>query len=246
MLLTLFLCVTCSIDFMANMFDVSWSRKVDSFFQEHVLSSYRKKDLLVHPNDFFSTIFYIKKGYVRVYRISEQGEELTLTILKPKDFFPFHYGLGKLSSQYYLQAITSLEVWRAPQERFQLFVKSNPEIFYELTTQILVRFDGVLSRMECLVFSSARVKVATILLACAKRFGMEQDGDRIIQVPLTHHDIATLVGITRETTSLEMKKLENEGFVARKGRLVVIRNFKKLEKEVLTISPDTSLLHYSV
>jgi CRP/FNR family transcriptional regulator len=228
------------------MFDSSWLSKVDVFFQDFVVSCYHKKELISHAHDLSSSVFYIKTGYVRVYRISEQGEELTLTILKPKDFFPLHYGIATVSSQYYLEAITPLEVWKAPQERFLTFIKTNPEIFFEITAQILVRFDGVLSRMECLVFSCARVKVAAMLLACAKRFGLEQGSDRVIQVPLTHHDIATLVGITRETTSLEMKKLEKEGFVSRMGKLVVIRNYTKLEQEILAVSQDTSLLNYSV
>jgi CRP-like cAMP-binding protein len=41
---------------------------------------------------------------------------------------------------------------------------------------------------------------------------------------LTHHDIATLVGITRETTPLEMKKLEKQEFLGRSGRLHLIKN----------------------
>jgi CRP-like cAMP-binding protein len=206
------------------MIDRLSTEELDSFFQKAKLQFHKKRTLILHPNDKPSSVFYIKTGYVRVYRISEEGEELTLTILKPKDFFPLTYGLSNTRNAYYLEAITPLELWSSPQEQFLNFVKSNPDILYDLTTRILVRFDGVLSRMEHLVFSNAYIKVATTILICAKRFGEEIGQGVIIKVPLTHRDIATLVGITRETTSLEMKKLEKQGHIGRVGRLHIVKD----------------------
>ena len=100
--------------------------------------------------------------------------------------------------------------------------------------------------MEYLVFSNAYIKVATTLLICAKRFG-EKDGDIVIvKVPLTHHDISTLVGVTRETTSLEIKKLEKQGYLGKLGRLFIIRNVKKLEEAIFLASQEHAPLNYSL
>jgi CRP-like cAMP-binding protein len=228
------------------MSDAPFSPKLDSFFENARFQLYKKKSLILHPNDTPSSVFYIKTGYVRVYRISEEGEELTLTILKPKDFFPLTYGINNVKNPYYLEAITQLELWRSPQEQFLDFVKSNPDVLYDLTTRILVRFDGVLSRMGYLVFSNAYIKVATTLLICAKRFGLPQGDDVVVQVPLTHRDIATLVGITRETTSLEMKKLEKQGFLGRYGRLYTVKNIKRFEEEILLVSQEDGVLSHSL
>ncbi len=228
------------------MLDVSSSEQLDSFFRKAKLQFYKKRTLILHPNDSPSAVFYIKSGYVRVYRISEDGEELTLTILKPKDFFPLTYGMSSMGNNYYLEAITPLELWRSPQEQFLYFVKSNPDVLYDLTTRILVRFDGILNRIEYLVFSNAYIKIATTILICAKRFGQQQGTDVVIEVPLTHRDIATLVGITRETTSLEMKKLEKQGFLRKQGRLHVVTDIKRLEEEILFVSQEDSLLTYSL
>lgn len=224
----------------------SLSSKLDEFFQNLQVHVYKKRILILHPNDTASSVFYIKSGYVRVYRISEDGEELTLTILKPKDFFPLTYGMNNAANPYYLESITPLELWRAPQEQFLQFVKANADVLYDLTTRILVRFDGVLSRMEHLVFSSAYMRVATTLLICAKRLGEVRGPDMVVQVPLTHKDIATLVGITRETTSLEMKKLEKQGFLGRLGRLLVVKDINRFEEEILFTPQEEAYLPYSL
>ena len=116
------------------------------------------------------------------------------------------------------------------------FVKKDPELFYELTQRLLIRFDGVLARIESMAFSNAYTKVATILLMCAKGLGESYGEQIILRVPLTHKDIATMIGITRETTSLEMKKLERKGLVKRQGKYLVLTNYEKLEEECLNTS----------
>lgn len=220
--------------------------KIDLFFKSAQLMQYKKRNLILNARDSSLSVFYIKSGYLRVYRISEQGEELTLTILKPGDFFPLTYGISDINNAYYIEAITKVELWKTSQENFVSFIKENPDVLYELTTRILVKFDGVLTRIEYMVFCNAYIKVATTLLVCAKKFGEQQGEDIIVQVPLTHHDIATLAGITRETTSLEMKKLEKQGYLAKTGRLFLIKNIKQLEQVIVYATSENMNLNYTL
>jgi len=224
------------------MLELSSIQKLGSFFGQYKLLQYKKRSMILNSNDSLSSVFYIKSGYIRVFRISEEGEELTLAILKQHDFFPLTYGIGTTRHNYYLEAITPLELWKAPQDQFMQFIRRDPELFYELTDRLLVRFDGVLARMESMVFSNAYAKVATILLMCAKGLGEANGNQIIVRVPLTHKDIATMIGITRETTSLEMKKLERKGVVKRQGKFLIVNDCNLLEEEALQRSnPD--ILH---
>src|SRR6266852_998882 len=129
------------------MLESSLLSKLALFFEEQKLHEYRKREVVLCADDTPSSVFYIKSGYVRVYRLSEQGEELTLTILKPNDFFPLTYGMHMVTNPYYLEAITPLALWKAPQDQFLNFVQANPDVLHELTTRLMVRFDGVMSRM---------------------------------------------------------------------------------------------------
>lgn len=211
------------------MIESSSTEKLQSFFNNYKLLQYKKRAMILNSNDTSSSVFFIKSGYIRVFRISEDGEELTLSILKEHDFFPLTYGISANKKNYYLEAITPLELWKAPQEQFMQFIRKDPDLFYELTDRLLVRFDGVLARMESMVFSNAYTKVATILLMCAQGLGEENGNQITIKVPLTHKDIATMIGITRETTSLEMKKLEREGLIQRVGKVLIIKDCNKLK-----------------
>lgn len=209
------------------------SGKLIEFFTHYTKLEFKRKQIVLSSDEEISHIYYITRGYVRAYRISENGDELTLLILKPGDFFPMTYGLNNMPNIYYLEALTPLVTWRAPQEKFLTFLAATPDVFFTLSTNIMDRFDGLLARMEYLVWSSAYTRIAAVLFICAKRFGKKQGADITIQFPLTHRDIATLVGLTRETTSLEMKKLEKKGLIKRENKLLTISNMPELERASL-------------
>lgn len=222
------------------MLDEELVKKLINFFSLHTPHSFKKKEIVLHAEETSSCIFFLKSGFIRVYRLSEQGEELTLTILKPFEFFPFSCGTIPVTGNFYLEAITSTEVWKIPQEEFLQFLKRNPEIYYKLTNTIFTRFEGILTRMENLVTKRAYNKVASTILACAQRFGETKNGQIIVGLPLTHKDIAALVGITRETTCLEMKKLEKTGAISYSGRMLIIEDIKKLEEESLFLQNEST------
>ncbi len=220
-------------------------QQLDSFFSKYPLNKYKKKDLIFETLGASENVFFVKSGYVRVFRVNEDGEELTLTILKANDFFPLTLG-GTYLMNYSLEALTSLEIYKAPREHFLNFVQAHPPIFYDLITFISMRLGGLLARIEFLVTGHAHSKVAAAVLACARRFGSERGSSIVVDLPLTHKDIATFVGITRETACLEMKKLERKGLIAHEKRILIVKDISGLEHESLVETEERLLLNNSL
>jgi len=208
--------------------------RLDLFFAKFKPLHYKKGETILRAGDPPAGVLYLKKGFIRLYSISRDGEELTLIIFKQGDFFPIMWAINATPNTYFLEAMTPVVLWRSPREKFLEFVQSDKRALFELTSMMLTRFGGLLTRMEYLVFGNAINKVASILLICAERFGKKKGRTTVIQAPLIHSDIASLVGITRETASIEMKKLEKEGAIAYRGHLLVIKSFMGLKKHLLS------------
>lgn len=204
---------------------------LDFLFAESRSIFYKKRGVILRPEDTPGGVFILKKGFVRLYTISESGKELTLIIFKPGDFFPVLWAINNIPNAQYLEAMTEVEVKRIPREKFIEFLKNNSKVEFEVLSKILVRLEGLLERFEYLVFGNAYQKIASILVICGERFGEKKDGKVLIKTPLTHRDIANLVGLTRETTSLEIKRLERKKIISYRGRLIVIKNVEKLQEE---------------
>ncbi len=207
------------------------AEKLESFFSQFRRITYKKRQLILRADDTPSGVYFLHKGFVRLFSMSETGQELTLIIVKPGDLFPIRWAITGQRHNYYFEAITPVEVSKAPKDDFLNFIESNPEVLYDLFNNILVRLGGLLERMEYSVFGNAYQKVASILVICAERFGTQKGSKSVIRVPLTHKDIANLIGLTRETTSLEIKKLEKIGICGKEGRFIEVNNIDKLKNE---------------
>ena len=207
--------------------------KLGEFFYQFRQFHYKKGEVIIRPDGPPSGVFYLARGYVRLYALSESGQELDLIIFKPGDFFPMIWAFNDVNLTQYCEAMTAVEVTRCSKEEFKTFLQNNPQALWEVTSNILIRLRGLLERMEYMVFGNAYQKVASILVICAERFGIKQRNEILIRVPLTHKDIANLIGLTRETTSVELKKLERSGIISKKGGQFRIRNLEKLQNEAL-------------
>jgi CRP-like cAMP-binding protein len=212
-------------------------QRLNDFFSKYKKYHYKKGEVIFRGGDTPQGVFFIEKGYVRDYSISREGEELTLIIFKPEDFFPMQWVFNNKIALHYFEAMTAVELWRCPREDFIAFIEANPKVFSVLISHIMLRFNGLLQRMEYLTFGNAYQKVASILMICAERFGEKDDGEILIPIPLTHKDLAMLVGMTRETVSIEMKKLEREKIIGSRKHLIVVRDMDKLRRESLIEDP---------
>lgn len=205
---------------------------VEEFFSHYTSMRYDKAERILRENEEPSGVFLIKSGIVREYLISEEGNELSIMLQPETSIFPLRWALNRQPNIYNYQAMGPVEVWRAPRDAFERFLVEHPEQLMALTKQVINDTSTLVYRMQHIVFGNAQAKVASVVLTAAKRFG-SNDGDGKplkVSIALTHQQIADTAGVTRETASLEMKKLQETGLIAYEGRIIVITELAKLSK----------------
>ncbi len=209
------------------------SSKIEEFFKKFNVIHYKKHETILRAEEIPQGVYYLKKGYVRDYAISEQGDEFSFVIFKPGDLFPMGWVINNEPFVHYLESLTQTEIFRVPKDKFISFIKENPEVLFLFTKRMLYRLMGLMDRVEHMAFGNAHQKLASILIICAVRFGVKEGKNTTIQVPLTHKDLANLVGLTRETVSLELKKFQTENLISYRGKNIIIKNLRKMRNESL-------------
>ena len=204
----------------------------DTFYTQFTTRHYKKGEMLIRADDDPQGIFCLTKGYVRQYSISKTGLELTLHILKPISYFPMVWAINGTPNVYFFEALTAIEVGRAPRDQVVSFIKDKPVVIFDLMSKLLEDYAETLTRIEHLVFSDAYRRVISVLLYIAKHFGNEHANGIIVKHRFTQQDIATLVGVARETASNEMVKLEKKGLITYVDHSILFENIKKLNSEL--------------
>lgn len=213
--------------------NIDKTKAFETFYKQFSIREYKKGEMLIRADDDPQGIFCLTKGYVRQYTISKTGYELTLHILKPISYFPMVWAVNGTPNVYFFEALTPVEVGRAPREQVVEFIKDKPDIIFALMSELLEDYAEALTRVEHLVFSDAYRRVISVLIYIAKHFGEEDSSGTVtIDHRFTQQDIATLVGVARETASNELVKLEKRGLIKHQGHSTLIQNIKKLELEL--------------
>jgi len=215
--------------------NIERTKEFEIFYKQFTTRKYKKGETLIRADDNPQGIFCLTKGYVRQYTISETGIELTLQILKPITYFPLIWAINGAPNIYFYEALTAVEVGRAPKEKVVNFIKDKPVIILELMSRLLGDYAETLSRIEHLVFSDAYRRVISVLLYIAKHFGEEKKQGIVVDHRFTQQDIATLVGVARETASIEMGFLEKKGLVKYIDHSMIFESIKELELELTAV-----------
>ena len=206
------------------------SEKMKRFFATSKSTNFKKGEIVLRAGDQRSAAFYLKRGYAKDSSMSLDGREFTLFIFKPEDIFSYSWIFNKTHNGHSFRAMTDCAIIEKNREAFLLFLEENPDVQFMIAQNISMRMRGLTQRMEQMAFGSATQKVASIMSILGERFGKEVDNKIVISLRLTQQDIAELIGISRETTSIEINKLTVENVLSHALGHYIINNPKLLLK----------------
>lgn len=204
---------------------------IEDFFGKYRVRKYSKGQILIFNGDTTESVFQLVSGRVKQYDVTYRGDEIILNVFKSPAFFPMSIALNKAENPYTFEAETDIEVREAPAEDVVSFLKENPEVMFDLLSRVYRGVDGIIGRMAHLMASSAKGRLMFELLIASRRFGEKQtDGSCVVEMNET--DLAARAGLSRETISREMRKLEKDGLVSIKSGKVTIHDVEAFEKKL--------------
>ncbi len=217
--------------------DKGFNTKLNKYFSKHKKILLKRGNTIIRAGEEPSGAFFLKKGYVKMSYIFESGVEIIFNIFKPGSLFPIIWAVGGVDNSYDYQAMTDIEVFKSTKSEVIKLLDKNPDILFSLTKRILIGFDGLLVNIRHILFGNSLVRVSSAIYIMVKRFGGRMaEGKYLIKIKLTHQDIASLSGITRETASIAIKKLERSGILTKKKGYLLVNDIKKLEESITDVS----------
>jgi CRP-like cAMP-binding protein len=167
------------------------------------------------------SVFYLRRGKVKLSVTSQQGKEAIVAVLSAGDFF----GEGCLAGQSLRIAtaisVTDCTLMRIDKQTMTLMLHEQHDISELFVTHLLarnIRFEGDLVDQ---LFNSSEKRLARILLLLA-RFGKESKTATVLP-RINQEHLSQMVGTTRSRVSHFMNKFKNLGFIDYKnsGELTV-------------------------
>lgn len=155
-----------------------------------------------------SCLWRIKSGVVRTLTILEDGTLITLGLWGPGDV------VGRVLSKadlYQIECLTTVEAVLLP-----------PHIWHEATEALILHVRRAEELIEILHCRHAEASLLRLFAWLAKRFGQEVEQGQLIDLRLTHQDLADLVGLTRVTVTRLVNEFEKQGMIQRRARQFIV------------------------
>jgi len=183
--------------------------------------------VLFEEGDVGRLVYLVKTGKVRISRRNAQGVDSTIVILGQRDIFGEEIAFADSSRSITASTIEDSIICTARAEDvYGLFVR-HPLVAINVAKYISEQRNQAFAIIQDLATLSSAERIEQLLNRLAQDFGIESDEGTLIDIRLTHADLARLVGTTRETVTLTLGKLMADRHIERHGRRFFIRKEKQ-------------------
>jgi CRP-like cAMP-binding protein len=189
--------------------------EIDQVEQLFKKRHYAKEQIVLYEEDTSNFMYLIYSGRVRVVKMNEEGKEQIITIHKRKDFFGEMSLLDGKTSPATVIAHEDAVIGFLEKRDFEAHLLQNEGIRRKIIDLLCGRLRDSWEMIKILSFNAenAQNRILSLLERLGELYGVQDDRGKIIDVKLTHQQMASYASVTRETMSRVLRNLEKSGVV---------------------------------
>ncbi len=195
------------------------------FLQKYHTRTFEKGELVLVQGETPPCAYIVKKGVIKTYNLTSRGEEKPIAFDIQGEIFPLAWVFDQVhGAPYYYEAFTDCEVYCVPREDYKDFIQHDTKRLMGIMEKFVAQYLNTQLRVNALEQSKAASKILYTIHFLCLRFGVDVKKNLVrIQIPLTQQDLANFMGLTRETTGIELKKMQRSGLLTYKRQNYIVR-----------------------
>jgi CRP/FNR family transcriptional regulator len=179
--------------------------------------SFKKGEFLVLDGQPYDRLMIVHGGRLKAYRDTADGKQQILHLFGPGDFLGERSLFTETNSAYTVEALTDVAVCTIPSLAFQELLDVYPSIAKKILETLSDRLTHMERTIESMGAKTIDKRVSAVLVDFTEKFGKRQGNQYELELPLNREGIANYIGLTRETVTRKMKRLERDGLIRAVG-----------------------------
>ena len=189
---------------------------------------YERHSAIYLPGDQASGVLLLAEGRVRICDFTPDGKQAILAFIEPGEMFGELALIEAHPREERAEAVTPATVVLIPGEAMQRLMESVPNLFLGITKLISFRRRRVERRLKTLLFRSHRERLMHLLLELAEQYGRRDSAGILIDIRLSHQDLANIIGSTRESVTITLGALQDEGAIRIARQTIILTRPEQL------------------
>ncbi|MET0626390.1 MAG: Crp/Fnr family transcriptional regulator [Pyrinomonadaceae bacterium] len=181
------------------------------------------------PGDRAETVYVLRKGRIKLSVLSESGKEFAIDIFQPGDIFGEFALVDDTTRSNMAQALDDALMWVFGKRDFLRLLETRPKLAINYIRLVGGRRRRMEKKLSDITTKDVSARVCELLheisttSAAANRVAPE------LLVPLTHQDVASLIGASRQTTTTVLNDLERRGIIELGRGWIRVTHLKELQ-----------------
>ena len=196
--------------------------------QRSRVKSFARNSAIYLPQDMAESVLVVVSGRIRLYSITSDGKEILLAFVEPGELFGELALTGSEIREEFAQAAAQSMVVAIPRDAMESVLLRNAGLSLSITRYVGLRRRSLERRLKNLMFRSNRERLLGLLRELLEQYGRPVVEGILIHIRLSHQDLASLIGITRESVTLTLGELQNEGLVRIGRQRIVVLDQQRL------------------
>lgn len=191
---------------------------------------YNKNEIIFMEGDPYKGFYILLNGSVKIYKISFEGKESILHLIKPSESFGdvplFEGGDYPVNAQVMTESILVF----IPHKEFIQLIKNNSTICFNILVGFSKKMRRLTQKVEELSTKEVTNRFARYLLEEVKKSGTDNLPEPFFKITISKKNIASYIGTISDTLSRLLKKLQNEQIIRVSGKSIFVLDLDKIKK----------------
>jgi CRP-like cAMP-binding protein len=174
--------------------------------------------------------------------VTSEGKESVLAFIDPGEIFGELSLFGQAQREEFAEAMEKSTIVRIPGDEMQRLMSDRPEIVLQVTRLMGMRRQRIERRLKALLFRSNRDRLVYLLLELGEKYGQPCAEGIKLGIRLSHQDMASMIGSTRETVTVLLGELQYARSLIVKRRQIILTNLEQLAAVLDELTPEVERL----
>ncbi|HEY2963638.1 MAG TPA: Crp/Fnr family transcriptional regulator [Pyrinomonadaceae bacterium] len=198
---------------------------------------HRRGELIFLSGDPSDSIYFLKKGRIKLTGLSEDGHEVLLDVIGTGELF------GEIGAIHEMPRTTSAEtiedslLGEIRESDFETLLATHPKMSLQVLKRVGLRLKKVEARLLSFIAKNVFTRVEEALIDLLDIESTARS-NLPFTIRLTQQDLANMIGASRQETSRALRQLENSGALQLKYRRIVITAPHKLRWEQISLKSE--------
>lgn len=193
--------------------------------------SYPRGQIIFAVGDNADQVYLLERGWVRIYRLDFEGRKITVGAMRnPGELIGLSEALYEGERTCFAEAVTDVVMVKLNRTSFLQILKHNQNLALKVASLLGVRMREAESKIHELVSMQVPGRLALLLLKMGERNGHTSSDGIQVNLRLTHEEIASMIGTTRQTVTQTLNLFKKEKSIKTRGRMIIILDCRKLAR----------------